>query len=100
LLGFFLALSDCGGSKVRVKSFEFEKALNCIGMGLTFMSGMGLLVDILLNVDGSRMLRCYALGFIFVVCVYLFFNLFVYVYHWPALLLLLDYFGHCCYLNT
>ena len=45
-------------------------------------------------------LYCYALGFIFVVRIYLFLYLSVYVYHRPALLLLPDYFGHCCYLDT
>jgi hypothetical protein len=42
---------------------------------------------------------CYALGFIFVVRIYLFLYLSVYVYHRPALPLLPDYFGCCCYLD-
>jgi hypothetical protein len=50
--------------------------------------------------DAAMMLLYYALGFIFVVCIYLFLYLSVYMYHWPALPLLLDYFSCCRYLNT
>jgi hypothetical protein len=56
LLGFFLALSDCGSSKVRVESLEFEEALNCVSMGLIFFGSVDFLVDILLDVYGSRAL--------------------------------------------
>ena len=56
LLGFFSALFDSGGSEARVESLEFEEALNCIILGFTFASCMTLLVDILLDVHGSRTL--------------------------------------------
>jgi hypothetical protein len=57
LVGFFTVLFDCGGSEARVESLEFEKAFDCILSGLTFTSGMALLVHILLDVDGSKTCR-------------------------------------------
>jgi hypothetical protein len=56
LLGFFSALFDGGSSKARVKSLEFEEALNCVVLGFTFASCMTLLADILLDVHSSRTL--------------------------------------------
>ena len=56
LLGFFFVLSDCSSGKARVESLEFEEALNCVGTCFTFFGGVDFLVDILLNVYGSRML--------------------------------------------
>jgi hypothetical protein len=57
LLGFFSALFDGSGGEARVKSFEFEEALNCIISGFTFASCVTLLVNALLDIHGSRMLR-------------------------------------------
>ena len=57
LLGFFFTLFDCGGSEARVKSLEFEEALNCVGVGFTIFGGVDFLVDVLLDVYGSRTLR-------------------------------------------
>jgi hypothetical protein len=51
-LCLFFALPVGGGSEAGVESLEFEEALNCISMGLTFLG----LVDVLLDKYNSRVL--------------------------------------------
>jgi hypothetical protein len=56
LLGFFFMLPDCCSSEARVESFELEEALNCVSVCFTFLGGVDFLVDVLLDVYGSRKL--------------------------------------------